>query len=47
MDGLYQNASESYRAWDGIRNLADPDRDNSFVAVSQEMTAKFSYTFRF
>jgi hypothetical protein len=29
------------------RNLADPDRDNSFVSTSQDVTAKFNYTLRF
>jgi hypothetical protein len=29
------------------QNLSDPDRDNSFVSASQDVTAKFNYTFLF
>jgi hypothetical protein len=28
-------------------NLADPDRDNSFVSTASDFTAKLNYTFRF
>jgi hypothetical protein len=28
-------------------NLADPDRDNSFVSTSADVTVKLNYTFRF
>jgi hypothetical protein len=29
------------------QNLADPERDNSFVSTSQDVTVKLNYTFRF